>query len=181
MAGDGKGAYSPDLTDKTIQKLFRALLLSPNPRRDRAILQLFLHYGCSVRDIIAMEEGDVDLAAGKIRWRLRGEGVWSPLPAPVLRDIGDYCRRERRARCPRLFTTRLGHPLSYAQVQRIFRFLHKEAGLSGLSPVFLRERHRHLLGRDNPAPLWVAMKRPVPYPPSLEDTAATAGENERRQ
>lgn len=174
VAGIGKDARAPELTDKAIQKLLRALLLSPNPRRDRAILQLFLHYGCSVRDVISLEEADVDLAAGRIRWRLRGQDLWSPLPPAVAQDIADYCRRERRARSPRLFTTRLGHPLSYAHVARIFRFLEREAGLPGINPLALREHHRNLLGRDNPAPLWIARKRPVPWPPCLPGTA-TAG------
>lgn len=155
----------PGLDDKLIAKLFRALLLSPNPRRDRAILRIFLHFGCSVKDVLQLEESDVDLAAGRIRWR-RGNGeFWTTLPAEVVRDIRNYCHRERRARCPQLFTTRLGHPLTQAQVQRLFRFLQKESGRSDLNPCTLRERHRQMQRQQADLPAWVALHRRLPYIP----------------
>lgn len=155
----------PGLNDKLIAKLYRALLLSPNPRRDRAILQIFLHFGCSVKDVIHLEEVDVDLAARRIRWRRGDEEIWTDLPAAVARDIRDYCQRERRARCPRLFTTRLGHPLSQPQVQRLFRFLRKESGLAEINPYTLRERHRQRQRQLASLPAWVVLHRRLPYVP----------------
>lgn len=180
MATSGNSQSAHDLTEKSIQKLFRALLLSPNPRRDRAILRLFLHFGCSVRELIALEESDVDLAAGRIRWRLSTPRKWSDLPQPALRDLADYIKRERRARCARLFTSRLGHPLTRVQVAKIFRFLQKETGMGELTPHLLRERHRRLIRQQSPAPLWLALRRGLPCPPAPagDGEAAPAGQGD---
>lgn len=155
----------PGLTDKLIDKLFRALLLSPNPRRDRAILQLFLHFGCSVKDVLRLEEVDIDLIGRRIRWRRDGRSIWTDLPEEAARAIGDYCRRERRARCSRLFTTRLGHPLTQAQIHRLFRYLQKESGLADINPYTLRERHRRLQQAQKDVTAWAFLHRRLPYMP----------------
>lgn len=158
MSGTGNSPALPNLTDELIERLYRALLLSRNPRRDRAILQLFLHYGCTVKDVIEVRQEDVDLAAGHIRWR-NGREVWTALHPDALGAIRDYGLRERRGSGERLFTTRLGHPLSRAQVMQLFRFLQRESGLTNLNPNSLRDRRRQLLSRQEPLQAWLAMRR----------------------
>lgn len=158
MSGTGDSPALPDLTDKLIERLYRALLLSPNPRRDRAILQLFLHCGCTVKDLISLREEDVDLTAGRIRWRHRGD-AWTPLHPDALRAIRDYCLCERRGCVEQLFTTRLGHPLSRRQVTQVVRFLQRESGLTNLNPNTLRERWRRNLLHREPVQAWRAMRR----------------------
>lgn len=150
-----------ELTDKTIERLLRALLLSENPRRDRAILRLFLQYGCSVRDIITILESDVDLSAGRIRWARRNDTDWVPLSDKVRRDIADYHKRERLPRCPHLFTTRLGRPLTPTQVMRIFKFLERESGLK-VSPQTLRQWHIQNVREGTSVPNWVILRYRTP-------------------
>lgn len=157
MSGTGNSPALPDLTDKLIERLQRALLLSRNPRRDRAILQLFLHCGCTVKDVLSLRGEDVDLAGGRIRWS--GRETWVPLHPDAQRAIREYNLRERRGQDERLFTTRLGHPLSRAQVMQLFRFLQRESGLNELNPNTLRERHHRILSRQEPLKAWQAMRR----------------------
>lgn len=162
MSGTGNSPALPNLTDKLIERLHRALLLSRNPRRDRAILQLFLHYGCTLKDVIDLREEDVDLTAGRVRWR-NGREVWTDLHPDAQGAIRDYCLRERRDNSERLFTTRLGHPLSRAQVMQFFRFLQRESGLANLNPKSMRERRRQMLSHQEPLQAWLAMRRrPAP-------------------
>lgn len=173
VSGTGNSPALPDLTDKLIERLHRALLLSPNPRRDRALLQLFLHYGCTVKDVLALREEDVDLAATRIRWG--GRETWVPLHPDAQIAIREYCLRERRGHGDRLFTTRLGHPLPRAQVMQVFRFLQRESGLTDLNPNTLRERHRQILSRQEPLKAWMALRRR----PNAGGNRATPGESSR--
>lgn len=179
MSGAGDSPALPNLTDKLIEKLYRALLLSRNPRRDRAILQVFLHYGCTVKDLIELREEDVDLAAGRIRWR-NGRETWLALHPDALQAIRDYCQRERRGNCDRLFTTRLGHPLSRAQVAQLFRFLQRESGLANLNPNSLRDRRLQMLARQEPLQAWLAMRRrPAAGTAARAGAAHASGETSR--
>lgn len=159
MSASSDGVPPAGLNDKLIDRMYRALLLSENPRRDRAILRLFLQFGCTVRDVVALEAGDVDLAAGTIRWRRSGRGTAEDLPADLLIALKDYYHRERRGPSGRFFTTRLGHPLPRAQVVRLFRFLQRESGRSDLNPNTLREHHRRMLIAEAPARAWTALRR----------------------
>lgn len=162
MSGTNNSPALPELTDKLIDRLYRSLLLSPNPRRDRAILQLFLHFGCTVKDILALTVDDLDLNQGRIRWHRDGRAYWRPLPPGPRGALKDYCERERRGEINRLFTTRLGHPISRSQVMQIFRFLQRESGLDDLNPNTMRERHRHLLFQpEQMAALLSAHRKPV--------------------
>ncbi len=162
MSASSDGATPVGLSDKLIDRLYRALLLSKNPRRDRAILRLFLHFGCSVRDIVELEDGDVDLAAGTLRWRRPGRETVEELPGDLLVALKDYYQRERRGPSGRFFTTRLGHPLPRAQVVRLFRFLQRESGRSDLNPNTLREHHRRIMIQQEPARAWTALRRNRP-------------------
>lgn len=166
------------LDDKALQKIFRALVLSRNPRRDRALLQLFLHFGCSVKDVTSLEAVDVDLPGGRIRWHRNGQERYAPLPQAVLQDLKTYWQRERRARTARFFTSRMGHPLTHAQVLQLFRTLQKETAIQELHPYGLRQRHQALLRQRTPLPSLVAQRLSLPYTPSPAD-APVWGEQER--
>lgn len=157
----GSKDCTAELTDKTIERLFRALLLSENPRRDRAILHLFLRFGCTVREVITLMVADVDLPAGRIRWTRRNDTAWVPLPDEVRRDIADYCGRERICSCAQMFTTRLGRPLTPTQVMRIFKFLERESGLK-VSPQTLRQWHIQNVRERISIPGWVVLRYRTP-------------------
>lgn len=159
MSPGSDGVPPAGLNDKLIDRMYRALLLSENPRRDRAILRLFLHHGCTVRDVVELEVGDVDLAAGRIRWRRSGRETADELPADLVIALKDYFHRERRGPSERFFTTRLGHPLPRAQVLRLFRFLQRESGRADLNPNTLREHHRRMLFAEAPARAWTALRK----------------------
>ncbi len=151
------------LDERVIMKLQRTLLLSPNPKRDRAILQLFLHFGCTVKDIVDLRFEDVDLSNGKVYWnKTASDRISSTLPQAVLPDLVDYVKRERRAQCERFFVTRLGHPMRKAQVQRVFSFLQRESGVL-VSPYTLRLRHYELIKQSKTIPTLVALRRYIPY------------------
>lgn len=147
------------LSDKLIERLCRALLLSDNPRRDRAMLQLFLHCDCSVREILDLRLADVDLAAGRVRWRRGGREMWQELSPEVRSALRDYAQRERRGPCDRFFTTRLGHPVSRPQVVRLFRFLQRESGIGDLTPLTLRQRRHRLLAQQQPLQAWLQLRQ----------------------
>lgn len=162
VTGSIGSAARNSLDNKVIQKLYRALLLSPNPKRDRAMLHLFLNFGCSINDIINLKEEDVDLVNGLIYWAKDGQRICSPLPAEILPDLVDYVRRERRTHCDRFFVTRIGHPMKKAHVQRVFAFLQREANVV-VTPESLRQRHYQLIRQTKTVPALVALRRYLPY------------------
>lgn len=129
-----------NLPDRLRERLWRALLFAQHPRRDRALLALLLYTTCTPREAIELREEDVDLGSGRVRWRRAGREVWEELPSEAVAALRDYRRQEHRGgeEGRRFFTSRLGHPLSPAQVVRLFRFLERETGLRGLNPVTLR-------------------------------------------
>lgn len=162
MTGSTGSATRSSLDDKVIQKLYRALLLSSNPKRDRAMLHLFLNFGCSINDIISLKEEDVDLVNGLIYWAKDGRRICSPLPSEIIPDLVDYVKRERRTHCDRFFVTRLGHPIKKAHVQRVFAFLQREANVA-VTPHSLRQRHYQLIRQSKTVPALVALRRYLPY------------------
>ncbi|MBX6378545.1 MAG: site-specific integrase [Clostridia bacterium] len=150
--------------DGEAEKLYKSLLLSSTPRRDRAILQLFLHFGCSARDIANLELSDLDLRQGRLRWN-RPEGtVVAPLPADVVYDLRQYVERERRGRSSRLFLTPLGHPVTVRHVLGILRRLQRDTGVQ-LSPSITRSRHRQAFTAAVTPPQLLLLRRRWPYLP----------------
>ncbi|MBX6350637.1 MAG: tyrosine-type recombinase/integrase [Clostridia bacterium] len=119
-------------------RLLAAAGRSATPYRDRALLQVFLAFGPSVRDVLALEVGHVNFPAARLRWPRGGDGAREvSLPPDLLADLVKYVALERNPRSPALFTTRLGHPLGRQQVDRLFRRLARESGIA-VTPGLLR-------------------------------------------
>lgn len=121
---------------------------SRSPYRDRALLQLFMHYGATVRQVLALEIGHVNFPAARLHWPT--EGADTRLTAELLADLTRYVATERNPRCPALFTTPLGHPLDRQRVAAIFRRIRNESGLS-VSPLLLRRGSLHCWLEEQPA------------------------------
>jgi len=116
------------------------LLAAPRPAatgglRDRAILELMYSSGVRVRELVGLDDADLDLAGGTVR--VRGKGRRERLGI-----VGSHARSAVRAwlgvrpaapaaRGPRpLFTNRFGGRLS---VRGVARLLEKHLGTAGLS------------------------------------------------
>lgn len=123
------------LGPKERERLLAAASRSRTPNRDRALLQLFMHHGATVRQVLALEIGNVNFPAGQLRWPT--DGAETRLTPDLLSDLTKYVALERNPRCPSLFTTRLGHPMSATQVSGLFRRLREDSGLA-VSPLALR-------------------------------------------
>lgn len=135
QGGDG-AALGPRERDRLLTIAGR----SETPYRDRALLRVFLAFGPSVRDVLALEVGHVNFPAGRLRWPGPAQGSCDVrLPPDLLGDLVKYVALERNPRCPALFTTRLGHPLRRAHVDALFRRLQRESGLAVTPSVLRRE------------------------------------------
>lgn len=138
----------------TLLRAERALYLTPDPRRNRALLHLTIAFGCIPADLAGLRLEDVDLTGGRIRWR-RAAGLAAPLSRPLVDDLRDYLERERRGRSSQLFLTRLGHPLTARTLALLFRRLGREVGSGQLSPAALRQRRLRLLRAAGGAAPWL--------------------------
>jgi integrase/recombinase XerC len=133
------------------------LLAAPRPAaagglRDRAILELMYSSGVRVRELVGLDDPDLDLAGGTVR--VRGKGRRERLGI-----VGSHARTALRAwlavrpaapaaRGPRpLFTNRFGGRLSVRGVARLLEKHLATAGLTGrASPHTLRHSFAtHLL------------------------------------
>ncbi|MBE3591198.1 MAG: tyrosine-type recombinase/integrase [Firmicutes bacterium] len=115
--------------------IYAATARSATPYRDRALIELFYHHGPTVRQALSLEIGHVNFPAGRVYWPSEGrEGRLAP---EALSALAKYVAQERNPRCPALFTTRLGHPLTLRQVMLLFRRLQDITGLP-VTPFALR-------------------------------------------
>ena len=134
-----------------------SLLSAPRPEaagglRDRAILELMYSAGLRVRELVSLDDGDLDLPGGTVR--VRGKGRRERLGI-----VGRHARRALEAwlaqrpkaapgaRSSPLFTNRLGTRLSVRGVARLLEKHLATAGLAGrASPHTLRHSFAtHLL------------------------------------
>jgi len=136
------------------------LLAAPRPEatgglRDRAILELMYSAGVRVRELVNLDDGDLDLANGTVR--VRGKGRRERMGI-----VGSHARRALRAWLPKrpaappagrakagrpLFTNKLGGRLSVRGVARLLDKHLAAAGMAGrASPHTLRHSFAtHLL------------------------------------
>ncbi|RLS79419.1 MAG: tyrosine recombinase [Planctomycetota bacterium] len=131
------------------------LLAAPQPRaagglRDRAILELMYSSGCRVRELVSLDDADLDL--GNATVRIRGKGRRERLGI-----VGSHAQRALRdwlaarpngpGRARPLFTNKLGSRLSVRGVARLLDKHLAAAGLAGrASPHTLRHSFAtHLL------------------------------------
>jgi len=136
-----------------------ALLAAPKPTaagglRDRAILELMYSAGVRVRELVGLDDGDLDLANGTVRVRGKGRrerlGIVGTHARTALRQwlaARPKPTRASAARSQPLFTNKFGGRLS---VRGIARLLEKHLATSGLgkraSPHTLRHSFAtHLL------------------------------------
>jgi integrase/recombinase XerC len=133
------------------------LLAAPRPAaagglRDRAILELMYSSGVRVRELVSLDDGDLDLANATIRVRGKGRrerlGIVGSHARAALRAWLAVRPRPTAARGPRpLFTNRLGGRLSVRGVARLLEKHLLAADLGGrASPHTLRHSFAtHLL------------------------------------
>lgn len=132
------------------------LLAAPRPSapggiRDRAILELMYSAGLRVRELVTLDDSDLDLRGGTVR--VRGKGRRERLGivgSHARRAIADWLERRPPPRAAReipLFTNRFGSRLSVRGVARLLEKHLLVAGLAGrASPHTLRHSFAtHLL------------------------------------
>lgn len=116
------------------------LLSAPDPAaagglRDRAILELMYSSGVRVRELVGLDDGDLDLANGTIRVRGKGRrerlGIVGTHARTAIRQwLATRPRSTVPGRSRPLFTNRLGGRLS---VRGIARLLEKHLATAGLA------------------------------------------------
>jgi len=118
------------------------LLAAPQPsaaggRRDRAILELMYSSGVRVRELVGLNDGDLDLRGGTIRVRGKGRrerlgivGSHAREAITVWLDARPRPARPVRGGVQPLFTNRFGGRLS---VRGVARLLEKHLAAAGLS------------------------------------------------
>lgn len=133
------------------------LLDAPRPEaagglRDRAILELMYSAGLRVRELVSLDDADLDLGGGTVRVRGKGRRerlgiVGRHAGRAVQAWIASRPRPRQGARSTPLFTNRLGTRLSVRGVARLLEKHLATAGLSGrASPHTLRHSFAtHLL------------------------------------
>jgi integrase/recombinase XerC len=133
------------------------LLAAPKPTqagglRDRAILELMYSSGCRVRELVGIDDGDLDLRNATVR--IRGKGrrerlgiVGSHAQAALRAWLAARPAAIRRPTTRPLFTNKLGGRLSVRGVARLLEKHLAVAGLAGkASPHTLRHSFAtHLL------------------------------------
>ncbi len=122
------------LAQSDLARLFNTMR-SP---RDRALFALIYHYGLRVDEATLLTLGDIDLKNYRIRLhRLKnGLGGEKPLWRHTAKMLRAYLRVRRDAGSY-LFTGREG-PLKKRQIQNLFRYYVKQAGLNNCSVHALR-------------------------------------------
>lgn len=126
------------LTGQEIAKL----LATPDPAapgglRDRAILELMYSAGVRVRELVSIDDADLDLTGGTVRVRGKGRRerlgiVGSPARAALRGWLAARTKPPRATACRSrpLFTNRLGGRLS---VRGVARLLEKHLATAGLA------------------------------------------------
>jgi integrase len=112
-------------------------------RRDLAILQLLLHTGIRISEIVDLRTDDVIFDNPGVRLRVGSTGNseidvrYLPLPNQVYRALYDYML-VRPQNSDYIFLGQDGRPISSRTVQRVVGSCSKSAGLRGVSAQSLR-------------------------------------------
>ncbi len=164
----GKGGRERRLPrDLNIEMAARLLELPPNDtdrgRRDRALLEMIYGLGLRLAEVVGLDLGDIDLAAGRVKVLGKGNKerilpiggcaeaalrnyLEQRLEPPVWQDFADgICRGPDRHRP--VFEGRPGRRIARRTVQsRVEKYAQELAGLAGVSPHTLRHSFAtHLL------------------------------------
>jgi integrase len=135
MADETAEAAPALLGEQEFQRLLEAAAHSRYPCRDRALLHLFWDCGATVRQVVALEVGDVNFLNGRLQLQDGAREV--RLPPDLLHLLTTYVSLERDPRCPTLFGGRNGRRLGPAQVGRLCRRLAAQTGIA-VDPLMLR-------------------------------------------
>jgi site-specific recombinase XerD len=155
LVQDSGQATSRPLTDDEIERLLAAAQNGTRAglvRRDVAILQLLLHTGLRVSEIVDLKKDDlifdhpgVRLQIGDTRNRTKTRYV--PITNQVCRALFEYLNiRPKSAGTDQFFLNQEGRPVSKRTVQRVISNCAKNAGLKGVSGQSIRRTFAlHLL------------------------------------
>jgi len=141
---NGQTASRP-LTEAEIKKLLQAAQKGSRGgliRRDVAILQLLLHTGLRVGEIVDLKKDDLIFDNPGVRLRVcstHNNARYLPLPSAVCRALTDYLQvRPQSTATDQFFLSQEGRPVSKRTVQRIISDSAKTANLEGVTAQSLR-------------------------------------------
>jgi integrase/recombinase XerC len=148
LVQDNRQVASRILSGEETEKLLQAAEKGSRAglvRRDVAILQLLLHAGLRISEIVDLEQADVLLDNPGVRLRVgrveqNEDSVrYLPLPKPAYKALTDYLLvRPHCTVSNHLFLGQDGRPISSRTVQRIVSNCAKSAGIAGISAQSLR-------------------------------------------
>lgn len=150
LVQDSGFAISRNLEEKEIDKLLEAAQSGSRAgliRRDAAIIQLLLHTGLRVSEIVGLEKDDLIFDNPGMRLRVTSRQDESgtrylPLSKPICKTLHDYLAvRPHSAYSEHLFVSQYGRSISSRTVQRIVSNCAKSAGLEGVSAQSLRRTY----------------------------------------
>ena len=106
------------LTAEEATSLLRAVRAhGPNPRRDYAILRLFLHCGARLSEVLHLDLDDINLDEMYVRLDANGKrDRLVPLSEETARALQDYLRERPDVPSPRVFINRSRKPISKGAV-----------------------------------------------------------------
>jgi integrase/recombinase XerC len=145
VQNDGQAASQP-LSEKDTEKLLQAAGSGSRAglvRRDVAILQLMLHTGLRVSEIVELRREDMVFDNPGLRLRVRNgldeKERYLPLCNDVCKALNKYLdMRPQTNATDHFFLNQQGHAVSDRTVQRIISDSAKSAGLKGISAQSLR-------------------------------------------
>ncbi len=147
-------ASSRPISEAEIEKLLAAAQNGSRAalvRRDQAILDLLLHTGLRVSEIIELQKDDLIFDNPGVHLEVnshdKNKTRTLPLSGPVCQVLYDYLLvRSRTTAANHFFLSQDGRPISVRTVQRIISDCAKSAGLKGVSAQSLRRTFAlHLL------------------------------------
>lgn len=147
LVQDNGQATSRPLTDQEIESLLAAARNGSRAglvRRDVAILQLLLHTGLRVSEIVNLKKDDLIFNHPGVHLQIcdiqnENKIRHIPLPTKVYKAITDYLQiRPHTAATDNFFLSQEGRPISKRTVQRIITDCAKAAGIDGVSAQSMR-------------------------------------------
>ncbi|MBN1217408.1 MAG: tyrosine-type recombinase/integrase [Anaerolineae bacterium] len=154
VQNDGQ-ANSRPLAEDDIKKLLAAAAKGSRAgliRRDVAILQLLLHTGLRVSEIVDLQKDDIIFESPGFRLKIGNgqETRYLPLCHEAQKVLIDYLDLRPQTGTDHVFLSQQGHPVSERTVQRIISDCAKSAALEGVSAQSLRRTFAlHLLAETN--------------------------------
>ena len=146
VQNDGQATSRP-LTEEEIQNLLAAAQNGSRAglvRRDVAILQLLLHTGLRVSEIVTLKKSDLVFSNPGVHLRVcdsQDETKFRqlPLPTEVYKALNDYLQvRPQTANTDCFFLSQEGRPISKRTIQRIIADCARAANLDGVSAQSMR-------------------------------------------